>query len=245
MPDIIADFHGTLYQDADEGPLWGYVAKQAVKPAQALRHPLRTIAFAKAKSVLEELTERYKRGEIGYDKIYEAYNRLVLSYLPREFVYEAILSFASLPETRQKLDGRVLRPIKDSTGRKGILSTGSIEFILNLMPVDYGFPRHTISANGISRNGRGSAFNLRVYGNKPQIIERVFFEELRFIPWETVYFGDNKDEEPAFEYVTSLKGKVVIPFYATDAFKQHAAIKYKAEVPKNEQELSRFLKSLK
>ncbi len=31
MPDIISDFHGTLYADADEGSLWKYVAKRAVK----------------------------------------------------------------------------------------------------------------------------------------------------------------------------------------------------------------------
>jgi len=246
MPDIIADFHGTLYRDENEGPLWRHVAKQAIKPAEILQHPVRTVAFWKAKPALEELAERYKRGEIGYDQIYRAYNELVLSHLPVSFVRTAIEGFAALPETKQKLDSRVLGPISQSPGRKGILSTGSRDFISYVLRD--GIRWDAIQANRVLGNGKGgSRFELDVYGNKPQKLQVHFFSPhgFNFDPRQTVYLGDNADEEPAFEYVRSMGGKVVIPFYATDAFKQRAATEYKAEVPKDQEELSRFLRSLK
>ena len=55
MADVILDFHGTLYKDTTEGPLWKYVAGQAVKPLEAARHPIRTLAFARAKPEIEQL----------------------------------------------------------------------------------------------------------------------------------------------------------------------------------------------
>ncbi len=103
MGDVILDFHGTLYMDENEGPLWKHVAKQAIKPLEIARHPLRTAALAKAKSELKELEDRYKLGQIGYDEIYRAFNRLVLSHLPREFVRAAIRGYAQMPGTKQKL----------------------------------------------------------------------------------------------------------------------------------------------
>jgi hypothetical protein len=143
----------------------------------------------------------------------------------------------------QKLDYRILNPIKDLLGRRGILSTGSEEFIAAVLhyPSDYGFS--TVVANPIVRNGRGTEFRLDIYGNKPEMLEQQFFER-GFDPKRTVYLGDNADEEPAFQYVLDRGGRIVIPFYATDAFKQHAATKYRAEVPENEHDFRRFLQSL-
>lgn len=250
MPDIIADFHGTLYQDADEGPLWTYVAKQAVKPAQTFWHPLRAIAFLEAKPVLEKLTERYKRGEIGYDEIYKAYNKLVLSRLPLDFVQAAIAKYAAMPETKQKLDHRVLAPIKDASGKKGILSTGTRGFILVCLDgSDYSFLRDYVVANNVVQQGNGTEFRLHIYRNKPQIIEGSFFKALKFDPKKTIYFGDNKDEEPAFKCIAGNGGRIVIPFFALQQFKEYAAGKApyrdKVFVPGSEQELSKFLKSPK
>ena len=92
----------------------------------------------------------------------------------------------------------------------------------------------------------GTEFHLDVYGNKPRFLENEF---MGFSQKRTVYFGDNRDEEPAFEYVAGNGGRIVIPFYASPEFKEHASGKAsyrdKVFVPENEQELSRFLQSLK
>ncbi|MBI4014397.1 MAG: hypothetical protein HY365_00395 [Candidatus Aenigmarchaeota archaeon] len=243
MTDIIADFHGTLYKDTNDGPLWKYVAKQAVTPSQALAHPLRAIAFARAKPEMERLVARYGRGEIEYAKIYEAFNHYVLSQLSLDFVEDAIEAYACLPETTDKLDNRVLRPILNSRGRRGILSTGSDIFIREaLYDVNYAF--FPIYANPVISAVEGSRFDLETLsGNKPHIIQTMFVPT-GFDPRKTVYIGDNADEEPVFEYVIEHGGKVVVPFFAADDFKQHAAAKYGAVVPESEQELQRFLDSV-
>jgi len=244
MPDIIADFHGTLYEDPNEGPLWKFVAKRAVTPLPValVVHPVRTVAFAMAKPRLQEL-ERYDRDEIGYDEIYRAYNSSVLSHLPLQFVTEAIGAYAQLPKTKGKIDHRMLRPVTDAEGKKGILSTGSREFIVNILPGNYGFDSDDVVANPLLKTGDGSVFVLVVYGNKPRIIQEEFFQRRGFDSKNTVYLGDNADEEPAFEYVLDKGGRIAIPFYASDAFRQHATMKYKAFVPENERDLSRFLKA--
>ncbi len=126
---------------------------------------------------------------------------------------------------------------------KGILSAGSSDFIGAVLPQGYVIPKWVV-ANSISRNGDGSVFDLSVYGNKPERLRRDFFGPLAFNPAKTVYMGDNEGEEPAFKYVLEMGGKVAVPFYATDDFKQHAATKYRAFVPKNEQDLAKFLHSV-
>ena len=164
MPDIIADFHGTLYEDPNEGPLWKFVAKRAVTPLPValVVHPVRTVAFAMAKPKLQELVERYGRGEIVYDKIYEAFNHRVLPHLSMHFVEGAILSYSRLPETKRKLDRRMLKAIGDSEGQKGILSTGSMDFILDVLPYGWSLSPDNIVANPVVRIGEGSRFALLV-----------------------------------------------------------------------------------
>ena len=245
MPDIIADFHGTLYQDADEGPLWRHVARQAVVPLESLRHPIRAVQIALAKGTLEGLAERYTQGEIGYDAVYDAYNRLVLSHLPHDFVSQAIVEYAHSPETGQKLDRRILSALGIATGKRGILSTGSKDFIRTVLADnDSSFLPSSIVANGIRRNGNGTEFVLRVYGNKPAIIEEDFFKALRFDPKRTVYLGDNEDEEPAFEYIAGNGGRIVVPFFASPEFKEYASARAtyrdKVFVPETQRELVRF-----
>ncbi len=186
--------------------------------------------------------KQYKKGEIGYDRIYDAYNRLVLAHVPAEESIRYIIDFAS--ESKGKLQNDMMGPIADAPGLKGVLSTGSRDLINHL--INHPVSRYwTIEANSVipsGKNAKGSALFLRVYENKPRWIQETFYDTQAFDPRNTVYLGDNADEEPAFEYVTASGGRIVMPFLASEDFKQHCAEKYKAEVPKDEKELRLLLK---
>ena len=245
MADVILDFHGTLYKDTTEGPLRKYVAGQVVKPLEAARHPIRTLAFARAKPEIEQLVAQYERGEImGYGEIYEAFNHYVLSRLPPDFVENAIKKYACLLETTDKLDMRMLRPMYKTSGRYGILSTGSGTFIGEIFSnTDFRYMFSPIIANPVITTNRGSSSVHFSPKDKPRLIEGVFVPA-GFDPRKTVYVGDNADDEPAFRHVLERGGKVAVSLLAERAFREDAATKYDAFVPETEYEWRKVLESV-
>ena len=93
---------------------------------------------------------------MGYGEIYEAFNHYVLSRLPPDFVKNAIKKYACLLETTDKLDMRMLIPMYKTSGRYGILSTGSGTFIGEIFSnTDFRYMFSPIIANPVITTNRG------------------------------------------------------------------------------------------
>jgi hypothetical protein len=73
-------------------------------------------------------------------------------------------------------------------------------------------------------------------------MERAFFapEEDGGRGWEpkkTAYMGDSEDDAP----IADMGAKFIVPFFASEEFRNHMASKHDAFVPKNEGDLYDFL----
>ena len=88
---------------------------------------------------------------------------------------------------------------------------------------------------------KAERFTLDIYGKKPDVMEEKFFVEKGFSPDDTFYLGDTEDDLPVTE--TLPDGHFIVPFLATEGFREKASGKYGAFVPENEQDLQKYLLS--
>ena len=242
---IISDWNGTLFCDRDEGKLWSYVGVSALK--DALPYPRATANLVSAAFRLNKLTADYKRGEIGYDKIYEFFNERVLVHISPEVVKRYVTAYAAKPETQAKVDDRLLRPIQelcDNSARCDIVSTGYDDGIRSILgkhtnwTFDFGS-----TANCLEKSGKGSKFGLSIYTaeDKRRVFESCVKSSRAALP-EILFIGDSDTDEACMDHAAMMGSRVVAPFFATDAFKQHVAREYNAFVPESERDFSTFLK---
>lgn len=248
---IVSDWNGTLFQDKDEGKLWEYVAFAGLK-----RHP----SVALAALQLYRLKAAYKRGEIGYDKIYDAFNKGVLSRMKPDEVEKYIDAYAMLNETQAKVDNRLWRPIDiaHSQGVKtAVLSTGSHRNIRAILrwhgqrafsdsyPNEHSFDR--VVANYLVPAGNGSMFDYRkVFDGLDKRTAFLKLHHILNIPFQDMvnilYIGDSETDVPTMELVKGLGGKIAASFFASDDFKQQISKDFSAHVPESEEDFARFLK---
>ncbi|MEK6887442.1 MAG: hypothetical protein AABX14_00690 [Candidatus Aenigmatarchaeota archaeon] len=262
---VICDWNGALFKDRDEGKLWEYVGKAALKDSTVLGYvPMpRTVELLGAMLKLKNLVGAYKRGEIGYDEIYRVFNERVLRDLPSHAVPVYVEAYARMDTTKAKVDGRLLRPLakvhEDQATSSAILSTGyryGIRRVLqnaypssNKHPYHDAYPFYLIAANELVPIGvdKGVRFDLDIFTGDSKLT--VLRQKLLGLPVnsprdtdKTLYIGDSSTDEPCMRHIKSAGGHVAAPFFADDAFKQRIAREYDAFVPESEADFLNFLR---
>lgn len=242
---IICDWNGTITKDRDERPLLESIAEDLFKTSIPW-HPFRMTRILKARRELKAL-HREERRDTEFDfvvEMFKIYNERIINGLPTSFIRRSVEKYAKKQQTKGKLEYRVLRPVDEChrNGKAtGILSAGykyGIQMILKAMGYDgcFDFCESNLLQE---RGGRAIRIELKVYKNKPQLLLKLLgdrsIDEKR-----VVYLGDSEDDAGCFEIV----GYPVVAFLASEELKERYAQKYKAFVPKDEEDLAKYLQNL-
>jgi phosphoglycolate phosphatase-like HAD superfamily hydrolase len=206
-------------------------------------HPLRMARILKARRELEELYIK-ARGNAETDfirELFRIYNERIIEGIPVSLVLRSIEKYARKRQTQDKLEHRVLRPVREchQAGKTtGIFSAGygyGIEKILSA--AGYAKSFDFIEADKLKENrGEAIAFGLDIYKRKPQFLLKLL-QEKKIDPKRVAYLGDSEDDGGCFEIV----GYPVAAFLTPDELKQRFALKYNAFVPKDEKDLANYL----
>lgn len=157
-------------------------------------------------------------------------------------IRRSIERYASSTITQHALDFRALRAIKRchlSGKTTGILSAGCLHGIESVLAaIGHLQHFHFCEADRLRHEGgKAIEFELNIYEQKPQHLLRVL-DNHRLLPDTTAYFGDSEDDEECFAIV----GYPIVSFLAPDEMKQRYAQQYNAFVPKDERELTDYLR---
>ncbi len=247
---IVSDWNGTLFQyPADD------VQNKKLAVAASINDVLylRLGSFyrlLKTKKRLHLMLEEYRAGKRPLQDLYDVFNREVLAGRSPEFVHRVIDQYAR--ESADKVDGRVLRPIRSEKSRgktTAILSVSydrSILKILERAGFSDVFGPGDVVANTLKLDGDGKVegLTLGIYGKKPEIMEAEFFRGRGLRPETTVYLDDTADGEGVAQMLP--EGNFIVPFLASETspdFAQRMASRHGAFVPASEEDLARYLKS--
>jgi phosphoglycolate phosphatase-like HAD superfamily hydrolase len=239
---VICDWNGTLISDRNESPILESIAKGIFKTYIPF-HPRRMRRILKARDAIAALPrERPDDPDYNYSRaIIRIYNDEIISGAPVSAIYNSIDKYANMQQTLDKLDHRVLQPVKECyrAGKvTGILSAGlryGIEMILNA--AGYGEYFNFTMADEISqKHGKAIEYALNIYQQKPGLLLNLL-KEKKLDADKVAYLGDSEDDEGCFEIVKYP----VISFFTPEKQKEKYASKYKAFVPKDEKDLARYL----
>ena len=242
-PDvIISDWNGTLIEYRDERPVLENTARDMFR-ASIPFHPFRMARILKARRGLEAL---YRSGNHNAEtdfirELFRIYNNRIIRGVPISWVLRSIEDYARKPLTQDKLEHRVLRPIREchKAGKTtGIFSAGYGHGIERILAVaGYAECFDFIEADKLKENGgKAIEFGLNIYKRKAPLLLKLL-KDRNIDASKVAYLGDNEDEEGCFEMV----GYPVAAFLATDELKEKFARKYKAFIPKDEKDLTDFL----
>ncbi len=242
---IICDWNGTIIKDRDEKPVLENIAVDLFKVSTPW-HPFRMTRILKARRELEALyRERHRGTEVDFvTEIFRIYNERIIKGLPMSFIRRSVEKYATKQQTRDKLEYRVLRPIDERhrAGKPtGFLSAGygyGIQMILKATGYEHCFDFH--EANSFKeRGGRAIGIELNIYKNKPQLLLKLL-RGRNMDKSRVVYLGDSEDDAGCFEIV----GYPVVAFLAPEELKERYAQQYKAFVPRDEEDLAKYLQSI-
>lgn len=247
---IVSDWNRTLFEhptDEVQNKKLAYAVLDDAKHAVLSGRIWRVgdiVKLLKTKSELKKRLQQYYDGERHLWEVYEPFNENVLKGRPVSFVNGVIDEYAI--ESKDKVDGRVVRPVKTvhkdgkSTGILSVSYDYSIRRILE--EAGYSGVFDDIVANTLETDGdRVVGLTLGIYERKPEFLRTEFFGGRGLRENDTIYLGDSEDDEPIAEILTP--GNFVVPFFANDEFKQRLASKNKAFVPESEADLLKYLQS--
>jgi hypothetical protein len=255
---IVVDFNGTVYRPFDENKTYfKIVTDYKISLIKGLKVG-KLFRLLKTKTLLDETYKEIKAGRAEVKKIFEIFNENVIDGLPQQFIHSSIDEMAII--AKNDADERILSILKEERKagtNTGILSAAyeyTIISILNL--TQYGSENTFAYANivgdtlALNEDGSAKGFNLRTYGKKADFLESEFAKKRGFR--NIIYIGDSEDDLPCFDYATSNNGKAILPFFLIDlqlkndqkatAFVENAVSKYGAFIPKDENDLGKFLK---
>jgi len=248
MRAIVSDWDGSLIKTKDGGsimkPIGMAALKAACNPFSSMRkHPqVRVHKLILLKLKLEKLWKDKDTDKVVItEKLFDIFNEHVIKGLPSSFVLNAIRESARSSETKKKLDRRmfnVLSEVKPNLERMGILSVNSeygIGEILRFAGLTNLFD-FVCGSQLVEDRGTAIGFSLVTFKKKPQILLRLIRKGILPIT-DCAYIGDSPDDEGCFELVQHP----IIPFLASEEFKQRCAKKYRAFVPENEQDLRNYI----
>jgi hypothetical protein len=261
---IVSDWNGTIYKEVDEKKTYlniGLAYKETLLNGVKHLSPkavFKLIGLLKTKSKLEGIYREIKAGEADVEEIYHVFNERVIDGLDPNIIFSSVNKLANT--AINEVDRRILSVVwAEKTGgtKTGILSAAwerSIIMILNAVKYNYKinpFDYEDIVGDKLAYNSNGTAkcFLLRTYGRKGYFLEDEFARKRGFK--NIIYFGDTEDDLSCFDYVTSNNGKAVLPFLLIERQKENQKVvdfvnlctsKYNAFVPKDEDDLAKFLK---
>ncbi len=247
---IVSDWNGTLFEhptDEVQNKKLAYAvlddAKHAVLNGRIWR-AIDVVKLLKTKGKLKKRLQQYYDGERHLWEVYEPFNVNVLKGRFVSFVNGVIDEYAE--ESVDKVDGRVVKPIETvhhdgkSTGILSVSYDYSIRRILE--KAGYSGVFDDIVANTLETDGdRVMGLTLGIYERKPEVLRAEFFEKRGLRENDIIYLGDSEDDESIADIL--IPGNFVVPFFASDEFKQRLASKHKAFVPENEADLLKYLQS--
>ena len=239
---VICDWNGTITKDRDERPILESIAVDLFK-ASIPHHPLRMIRILKAKRDLEALQERGQ--EAGFDfarEMFRVYNERVIKGSSVSFIQRSVDKYAIRKQTQEKVDHRVLRPIREChrAGKTTAILSAGYKYGIERVLMASGYDRYFdfCEANLLKENdGRAIELGLDIYGNKSQLLLELL-KGRNIDEGKAVYIGDSQYDEGCFEIVKYP----VVAFFAGNDIKKRCAEKYKAFVPENERDLVNYLK---
>jgi phosphoglycolate phosphatase-like HAD superfamily hydrolase len=243
-PDaIVCDWNGTLIRYRDERPLLERLAIDLFQDSVPF-HPLRALRILRSRRPLEALySQKRDDGESDFVRdMFRIYNRQIVRGAPMSLIRRSIERYTSCIINEHALDFRVLRAIERchlSGKTTGILSAGYIHGIESVLTaVGHRRHFHFCEADRLRHEGgRAIEFELNIYRRKPEHLLRVLDDHC-LLPETTAYLGDSEDDEGCFAIV----GYPVVAFLAPDDLKERYAQEYNAFVPKDERELTSYLR---
>jgi phosphoserine phosphatase len=242
----IFDWNGTLFEPPTDEELNKAIAYARLDDAvSGIKHGKLWRAWdvgklLVAKKQLRKRLAEYKAGERQLAEVYEPFNRLVVNGMPTGLFWDAVRDYAK--ENRSMMDKRMMIPIEEARLEKvGILSV-SQEYAIRCIIHDlYSIsPFNDIVANTAIEDGdvmRG--VTLDIYGKKGEVFEDEFLRKRGFVAESAVYAGDTEDDLPVAKMLP--RGHFVVPFYASNAFREKAARVYGAFVPEDQADWADFL----
>jgi phosphoserine phosphatase len=247
---LISDWNGTLFQHPTDEAMnkkIGYAilngATQGLKRGNIFKLG-DVIGLLKAKGKIKKRLQEYRKGKRGLGEVYEPFNRHAIRGRPVSFINGVVDEFCR--ESVGLVDCRMLRPIRRAYERgiaTGILSTSyeySIRRILEMTGFADAF--HHISANILQADGeRALGFTADIYERKPEVLRHGFFDRWALRKGDTIYMGDSEDDEKVAEMLPP--GDFIVPFFASEEYRQRMASRHKAFVPASEADLDTYLRN--
>jgi len=203
-----------------------------------------------AKRGLEKCLIEYGNGKRPLHEVYERFNSHVLCGKSYKLVRSAVDQFVDQCIRRGDIDRGILHSIRLAHERgikTGILST-SVGFAIyrTLVRVNFADTFDAIEANSLVTHlsdgeQKVEGCTINIYNQKPEILEERFLKPYHLREKDVIYFGDSNDDIGVAEMLPV--GNFIVPFFATDAFRQYAGQGYGAFVPDTKEDLDGYLKA--
>ena len=242
---VICDWNGTLYEDPDEEFILRAIATDVAK-SYVPWHPLKFASLLKANRELDTLNTRRNQNleSEGVLDIFRVYNKKVINGAPMCVILHSVEKYSKRSQVQGKLVYKALRPIVECHRAgtvTGILSAGydyGIKMILKSAGYKDVFDFY--EANTMAEiDTRVAGFTLDIFKNKVEVLLKLL-KKKNLVTNEVAYMGDSLDDAGCFEAVAYP----IVSFLTPEEVKDQFAREYKAFIPRDEAELSKYLRSL-
>lgn len=239
---LICDWNGTIIHYRNEKPLLNFIGVELFKSCLPFRiSRMAHILRAKKRMELIENGDSHNPDVNPVREIFRVYNEEIIRGVPVAVIKHAVDKYARRSKTQRKLDRRILESVKRCylEGKTtGILSAG-YDYGIHMILKESGYAGcfHFCEADTLSQeNGYALEFGLSIYGSKHHVLERVM-RERKLDPAQVAYIGDSEDDAGCLEMV----GYPLVPFFAPDELKQRFSRQYNAFVPRDGEDLHKYL----
>ncbi len=194
-----------------------------------------------AKTMAERNLKKYHEGKKPLKSVYRPFNLALLGQSVR-YVNGIIDEFAK--QTANMIDDKVVgtaRRIHDKGSFTGILSVAN-RYGIDRTLKEAGYPGvfDRIVANRMRQVlGRSLGMTLGIYGRKGEVMKSVYFDEVGLDPKTTYYMGDTDDDVSVAELLPT--GNFIVPFLASEDFRESMARELGAFVPDDRRDLQRYV----
>ncbi|MCB1985839.1 MAG: haloacid dehalogenase-like hydrolase [Burkholderiales bacterium] len=203
-----------------------------------------------AERELKKCFEKYQKGELSLHEVYEPFNKRVLRGKDYKFVSDVLDQFVDECVINDDVDKRILDAIclAHKYGTKtGILSTSN-DVAIDRTLIRLGFENifDIIESNRfITRfiNGELKMMDCTfdINNRKPEYLERRFLRPYNLKEKDVIYFGDSDDDTEIANMLPA--GNFIVPFFATNEFREYAAKRFGAFTPNTKEDLDCYLKT--
>ena len=242
---IICDWNGTLFEDPDEEAIVREITMDLAK-SYFPWHPLKFAHLLKTKKELETLNKE-RNEDLESDRVFEmlrVYDEKIIKGVPMPLFRHFVEKYANKNKVQGKVVYRALRPVAERHRAgiaTGILSAGygyGIQMILKSAGYIDCFDFY--EANLLAETeGKATGFTLKIYKNKAEILLKLL-KDRNLDANRTAYLGDSLDDAGCFE----VAGHPIVSFLTPEGLKVRFAQKYGAFIPRDEIELTKYLRSI-